>query len=114
MQQLRLGRRNHHREVSRGWYGIHTRHNFLFAVQPFDAFLERRQVISREADLIAMLDDATSQATARFVDHDSTEENLGMLGRYVKANGRPLAVYTDKASLFQRHPPSNPRRSGGR
>jgi hypothetical protein len=31
--------------------------------------------------LIAMLDDATSQATARFVDHDSREENLGMLGR---------------------------------
>jgi hypothetical protein len=30
--------------------------------------------------LIAMLDDATSEATARFVDHDSTEENLGMLG----------------------------------
>jgi hypothetical protein len=27
-----------------------------------------------------MLDDATSEATARFVDHDSTEENLGMLG----------------------------------
>ena len=54
--------------------------------------------------LIAMLDDATSDATARFVDHDSTEENLGMLGRYVKANGRPLAVYTDKASLFQTAP----------
>ena len=51
--------------------------------------------------LIAMLDDATSDATARFVDHDSTEENLRMIGRYVKANGRPLAVYTDKASLFQ-------------
>jgi len=70
--------------------------------------------------LIAMLDDATSQATARFVDHDSTEENLGMLGSYVKTNGRPLAVYTDKASLFQtaakgvhtpRRQPSNPRRS---
>jgi hypothetical protein len=54
--------------------------------------------------LIAMLDDATSQAMARFVDHDSTEENLGMLGRYVKAHGRPLAVYTDKASLFQTAP----------
>jgi transposase len=54
--------------------------------------------------LIALLDDATSQATARFVEHDSTEENLGMLGRYVQAYGRPLAVYTDKASLFQTAP----------
>jgi hypothetical protein len=54
--------------------------------------------------LIALLDDATSQATARFVEHDSTSENLRMLGRYVQAHGRPLAVYTDKASLFQTAP----------
>jgi hypothetical protein len=54
--------------------------------------------------LIALIDDATSQATARFVEHDSTEENLRMLGRYVQAHGRPLAVYTDKASLFQTAP----------
>jgi transposase len=54
--------------------------------------------------LIALIDDATSQATARFVEHDSTEENLRMLGGYVQAQGRPLAVYTDKASLFQTAP----------
>jgi transposase len=54
--------------------------------------------------LIALLDDATSQAAACFVEHDSTEENLRMLGRYVQAHGRPLAVYTDKASLFQTAP----------
>lgn len=54
--------------------------------------------------LIALIDDATSRATARFVEHDSTEENLRMLGRYVRAQGRPLAVYTDKASLFQTAP----------
>jgi hypothetical protein len=54
--------------------------------------------------LIALLDDATSQATACFVEHDSTEQNLRMLGRYVQAHGRPLAVYTDKASLFQTAP----------
>ena len=54
--------------------------------------------------LIAMMDDATSQATARFVEHDSTVENLRMLGGYVQAHGRPLAVYTDKASLFQTAP----------
>jgi DNA-binding Lrp family transcriptional regulator len=51
--------------------------------------------------LIAMIDDATSQLTARFVRHDSTEENLQQLGRYVEQHGRPVAVYTDKASLFQ-------------
>jgi hypothetical protein len=54
--------------------------------------------------LIALIDDATSDAVARFVDHDSTEENLGILGSYLKTKGRPLAVYTDKASLFQTAP----------
>jgi hypothetical protein len=51
--------------------------------------------------LIAMIDDATSCLTARFVHHDSTEENLQQLGCYVKQHGRPVSVYTDKASLFQ-------------
>jgi hypothetical protein len=51
--------------------------------------------------LIAMIDDATSQLTAHFVRHDSTEENLEQLRRYVEQKGRPVAVYTDKASLFQ-------------
>jgi len=51
--------------------------------------------------LIAMIDDATSQLTACFVRHDSTEENLRQLGFYVKQHGRPVSVYTDKASLFQ-------------
>ena len=51
--------------------------------------------------LIAMIDDATSRLTARFVRHDSTEENLRHLRRYLEQHGRPVAVYTDKASLFQ-------------
>ena len=51
--------------------------------------------------LIGMIDDATSQWTARFVRHDSTEENLRQLRRYIEQHGRPVAVYTDKASLFQ-------------
>jgi DNA-binding Lrp family transcriptional regulator len=51
--------------------------------------------------LILMIDDATSKAGARFVRHDSTEENLRTLRAYLKRRGRPLAVYTDKASLFQ-------------
>jgi hypothetical protein len=51
--------------------------------------------------LISMIDDATSQLTAHFVRHDSTEENLEQLRRYVEGHGRPVAVYTDKASLFQ-------------
>jgi len=51
--------------------------------------------------LIAMIDDATSRLWARFVRHDSTEENMKLLWSYLEEFGRPLTFYTDKASLFQ-------------
>jgi transposase len=51
--------------------------------------------------LMAMIDDATSRLWARFVRHDSTEENMKLLGSYVEKFGRPLTFYTDKASLFR-------------
>jgi transposase InsO family protein len=51
--------------------------------------------------LIAMIDDATSRLFARFVRHDSTEENMKLVWRYLERFGRPLTFYTDKASLFQ-------------
>jgi len=54
--------------------------------------------------LIHMIDDATSELTARFVAHDSTEENMRVLKTYLEANGRPATFYTDKASLFQTAP----------
>jgi len=61
--------------------------------------------------LIHMIDDATSQLTARFVRHDSTEENMRALRIYLERRGRPVAFYTDKASLFQTAPKS-PRYAG--
>ena len=51
--------------------------------------------------LIAMIDDATSRLFARFVRHDSAEENMRLLWSYVEKHGRPVSFYTDKASLFQ-------------
>jgi len=51
--------------------------------------------------LIAMIDDATSRLLARFVRQDTTEENMKLLWSYLEKFGRPLAFYTDKASLFQ-------------
>jgi hypothetical protein len=51
--------------------------------------------------LIAMIDDATSRLFARFVRHDSTEENMRLLWSYLEKHGRPVAFYTDKASLFR-------------
>ena len=50
--------------------------------------------------LIALIDDASSRVWGRFVEHDSSEENLRTLGGWLQRYGRPLALYTDKNSLF--------------
>jgi len=54
--------------------------------------------------LISMIDDATSWMTARFVEHDSTAENMLLLKSYLEKHGRPLSFYTDKAALFTSTP----------
>jgi transposase len=54
--------------------------------------------------LIHMIDDATSELTARFAPHDSTAENMGLLWSYLERHGRPVGYYTDKASLFRTAP----------
>jgi transposase len=54
--------------------------------------------------LIHMIDDASSELTARFVGHDSTAENMRLLWAYLEKHGRPLGFYTDKASIFRTAP----------
>ena len=54
--------------------------------------------------LISMIDDASSRLLARFVEHDSTEENMRLLTTYLERYGRPLSFYTDKAALFTTTP----------
>lgn len=54
--------------------------------------------------LISLIDDATSELFARFVESESTRSNLDVLRQYLEANGRPVAVYTDKAGHFQVNP----------
>ncbi len=51
--------------------------------------------------LIAMIDDATSRVLARFVRHDTGEENMRTAWRWIEQYGRPLAFYTDKAAMFE-------------
>ena len=62
------------------------------------AWLEKR---GEKLYMISMIDDATSHLHARFVKHDSTEQNMRLLWSYLEQNGRPLSFYTDKAALFQ-------------
>ena len=55
--------------------------------------------------LIALIDDATSRMWGRFTAQDTTEENLRTLQGWLRRYGRPLAQYTDKASIFRKAGP---------
>jgi len=50
--------------------------------------------------LLAMIDDATSRALARFAGQDTTQENFRLLASYLERWGRPVEFYTDKDSMF--------------
>lgn len=50
--------------------------------------------------LVRMIDDATSRSWGRFVKHDGTRENMGVLWEYLERNGRMAEVYTDRDSMF--------------
>ncbi len=53
-----------------------------------------------QLQLIALIDDATSRIWGRFAEHDTTLENLRTLEGWLRRYGRPLALYTDKNSMF--------------
>ena len=91
--------RQQHVESIHEWRPRRSRFGELVQWDTSDhAWLEGR---GEELLLINMIDDATGRWFARFVVSDSTLENMNLLESYVKKHGRPLAFYTDKASLFQ-------------
>jgi transposase len=51
--------------------------------------------------LLHMVDDATSRLLARFYPADTVEAHFDLLGRWLRQDGRPLALYTDRHSIFQ-------------
>jgi len=50
--------------------------------------------------LVRLIDDATSRSWGRFVQRDTTRDNMGVLWEYMLHNGRPVEVYTDRAAMF--------------
>ena len=50
--------------------------------------------------LVRLIDDATSRSWSRFVWHDGTRENMGVLWEYLERYGRMVDVYTDRDSMF--------------
>jgi hypothetical protein len=59
--------------------------------------------------LIAFIDDATGELMqACFYPVESTNAYLHSLQCYVSAHGRPLALYSDRHSIFTKHDPEDP------
>ena len=54
-----------------------------------------------EMVLIHLIDDATSRLLARFYDADTVQNHFDLLGRWLGLHGRPLALYTDRHSIFE-------------
>ncbi len=51
--------------------------------------------------LITLIDDATSYLMARFYTAGTVETHMDLLGRWLRRHGRPLALYTDRHSIFE-------------
>ncbi len=61
-----------------------------------------------EVVLITMIDDATSRVVARFYPAGTVEAHMDLLGRWLRKYGRPLALYTDRHSIFEPHEKGQP------
>jgi hypothetical protein len=61
-----------------------------------------------EVVLITMIDDATSRVMARFYPAGTVEAHMDLLGRWLRKYGRPLALYTDRHSIFEPHEKGQP------
>jgi hypothetical protein len=51
--------------------------------------------------LISMIDDATSRVMARFYRAGTVESHMDLLRQWLREHGRPLALYTDRHSIFE-------------
>jgi transposase len=51
--------------------------------------------------LVNMIDDATSRVLSGFYEGETVEAHFDLLGRWLRRYGRPVALYTDRDSIFE-------------
>src|ERR1700679_613614 len=51
--------------------------------------------------LVNMIDDASSRVLSGFYSGETVEAHFDLLGRWIQRYGRPLALYTDRDSIFE-------------
>ena len=64
--------------------------------------------------LVRLIDDATSRSWGRFVKHDGTRENMGVLWEYLERYGRMVDTYKDRDSIFMVAPRAGESKQQGR
>jgi len=58
--------------------------------------------------LITMIDDATGRLMAKFYRAGTAEAHMDLLGEWLRKFGRPVALYTDRHSIFEVHEKGHP------
>jgi hypothetical protein len=53
--------------------------------------------------LVNLIDDATSRILAGFYAGETVEAHFDLLGQWLRRHGRPVALYTDRDSIFEYH-----------
>jgi Helix-turn-helix domain len=51
--------------------------------------------------LVNMIDDATNRVLSGFYPGETVEAHFDLLGRWLQGHGRPVALYTDRDSIFE-------------
>jgi hypothetical protein len=51
--------------------------------------------------LVNMIDDATSRVLSGFYEGETALAHFDLLGRWLRRHGRPVALYTDRDSIFE-------------
>ena len=51
--------------------------------------------------LVGMIDDATDRIVCRFVESETTEAYMDVLGRWIRKHGRPASWYSDRHGIFR-------------
>jgi hypothetical protein len=62
--------------------------------------------------LVAMIDDATGRVVAGFYGGETVESHFDLMGCWLRKNGRPLALYTDRDSIYEAQGRGRPDYSG--
>ena len=101
-----LWERRRHRDPHRS--GRPRRRCFGELVQMDASIHDGLEGRGQEVVLITMIDDATSRVMARFYPAGAVEAHLDLLGRWLRRYGRPLAIYTDRHSIFEPHEKGQP------